>query len=284
MTVMIREPQILFRKTEEERRRNKAIGFVPTMGFLHEGHLSLVRKSRQENDFTVVSIFVNPAQFGPSEDFQIYPRNMERDFELLEKENADILFAPAPESMYLQDHSVFVEESLLSSYLCGASRPGHFRGVCTVVLKLFNLVQPHRAYFGEKDYQQLQIIRRMVRDLNLPVEIRPCPIVREPDGLAKSSRNAYLSETERQEALLLSTSLEFARKALQEGETSASILREKILTLFENHPLAKPEYVEIRHPETLEPLETVTDKALLALAVRVGKTRLIDNHVLEVSR
>jgi pantoate--beta-alanine ligase len=254
------------------------------MGFLHEGHLSLVRQCKEENDLTVVSIFVNPAQFGPSEDFQSYPRNMERDAALLEAEGTDLLFAPEPETMYEKDHSVFVDECFLARDLCGASRPGHFRGVCTVVLKLFNLARPHRAYFGQKDYQQLKVIQRMVRDLNVPVEIRPCPIVRDSDGLAKSSRNAYLSEEERREALLLNASLEMAKKALQDGESRVAALREMILTRFEKSPLAQPEYVEIRHSETLEPLEKVEDAALLALAVRVGTTRLIDNCLLETSR
>ena len=284
MTLIITDPRELHQRTREERRRGKKLGLVPTMGFLHEGHLSLVRKSREENDFTVVSIFVNPTQFGPSEDFESYPRNVEKDLALLRKEGAEILFAPEASRMYEKDHSVFVEEILLSKDLCGASRPGHFRGVCTVVLKLFNLVQPHRAYFGQKDYQQLQIIRRMVRDLNVPVEICPCPIVRESDGLAKSSRNAYLSQEERREALLLNTSLKTAEKALKEGEVSVSELRKKVLDLFEKSPHARPEYVEFRHPETLEPMDTIKESALLALAVRVGETRLIDNCLLEVPR
>jgi len=284
MTVIVKDPRVISRRVEEERERGKTIGLVPTMGFLHEGHLSLVRRCKEENDLTVVSIFVNPAQFGPSEDFQSYPRNMERDAALLEAEGTDLLFAPEPETMYEKDHSVFVDECFLTRDLCGASRPGHFRGVCTVVLKLFNLARPHRAYFGQKDYQQLKVIQRMARDLNVPVEIRPCPIVRDSDGLAKSSRNTYLSEEERREALLLNTSLEMAKKALREGENRVAALREMVLKRFEKSPLAQPEYVEIRHSETLEPLERVEDTALLALAVRVGTTRLIDNCLLETSR
>ncbi len=284
MTVTVKDPRVISRRVEEERERGKTIGLVPTMGFLHEGHLSLVRRCKEENDLTVVSIFVNPAQFGPSEDFQSYPRNMERDAALLEAEGTDLLFAPEPETMYEKDHSVFVDECFLTRDLCGASRPGHFRGVCTVVLKLFNLARPHRAYFGQKDYQQLKVIQRMARDLNVPVEIRPCPIVRDSDGLAKSSRNTYLSEEERREALLLNASLEMAKKALQDGENRVAALREMVLKRFEKSPLAQPEYVEIRHSETLEPLERVEDTALLALAVRVGTTRLIDNCLLETSR
>ncbi len=284
MTVIVKDPRVISRRVEEERERGKTIGLVPTMGFLHEGHLSLVRRCKEENDLTVVSIFVNPAQFGPSEDFQSYPRNMKRDAALLEAEGTDLLFAPEPETMYEKDHSVFVDECFLTRDLCGASRPGHFRGVCTVVLKLFNLARPHRAYFGQKDYQQLKVIQRMARDLNVPVEIRPCPIVRDSDGLAKSSRNTYLSEEERREALLLNASLEMAKKALQDGENRVAALREMVLKRFEKSPLAQPEYVEIRHSETLEPLERVEDTALLALAVRVGTTRLIDNCLLETSR
>ncbi len=284
MTVIITDPRVLSRKMEEERERGKSIGLVPTMGYLHEGHLSLVQQCRKENDCTVVSIFVNPTQFGPSEDLQSYPRDFQGDVTLLERERVDLIFAPKPEDMYGEDFSVFVEEESLSKNLCGASRPGHFRGVCTVVLKLFNIARPHRAYFGQKDYQQLKVIQRMVRDLNVPVEIRPCPIVRDPDGLAKSSRNSYLSEEERREALLLSTSLKAAQKALEGGENRASALQEMVLQRFEKSPLAKPEYVAILHPETLKPLETIEEAALLALAVRVGKTRLIDNCLLQPPR
>ncbi len=282
MTEVIKNPQAFFHKMERERGRGKSIGLVPTMGFLHKGHLSLVRQCKNENDLTVVSIFVNPTQFGPSEDLQSYPRDFKGDLTLLESEGADLLFAPEAEDMYGKDFSVFVEEHSLSRNLCGASRPGHFRGVCTVVLKLFNLAQPHRAYFGQKDYQQLKVIQRMVRDLNIPIEIRPCPIVREPDGLAKSSRNTYLSEEERREALLLNSSLKTAQKALEDGEKRVSALRDLVLGLFEKSLLAKPEYVEICHAGTLEPLEKIEETALLALAVRVGKTRLIDNCILKV--
>jgi pantoate--beta-alanine ligase len=284
MTVIITDPRVLSRKMEEEQERGKSIGLVPTMGYLHEGHLSLVQQCRKENDCTVVSIFVNPTQFGPSEDLQSYPRNLQGDVALLEKERVDLVFAPEPEEMYGKDFSVFVEEESLSKNLCGASRPGHFRGVCTVVLKLFNIARPHRAYFGQKDYQQLKVIQRMVRDLNVPVEVRSCPIVRDPDGLAKSSRNSYLSEEERGEALLLSFSLKAAQKALEGGENRASALRDMILKRFEKSSLAKPEYVAILHPETLKPLETIEETALLALAVRVGKTRLIDNCLLQPPR
>lgn len=282
MTVVVREPHSLSLRLKEKRMKGQTVGLVPTMGFLHEGHLSLVRKSCEENDITVVSLFVNPIQFGPSEDLDRYPRDFKRDLELLEKEGVDFLFAPEPEGMYHPDQSVFVEETMLSRDLCGASRPGHFRGVCTVVLKLFNLVGPDRAYFGQKDYQQLKVIQRMVRDLNVPVEIRPCPIVREADGLAKSSRNAYLSPEEREAALLLSSSLEAAKRLLAGGERNVLRLKEEVESVLAGNRLTDPEYVEIRDAETLELLEKIEGTALLALAVRVGRTRLIDNCLLEV--
>lgn len=282
MTVVVKDPRALYLKVREERMKGREVGLVPTMGFLHEGHRSLVKKCREENDLAVVSIFVNPIQFGPSEDLDCYPRDLESDLALLEEEGVDILFHPEPEAMYRQDRSVFVDETVLSRDLCGASRPGHFRGVCTVVLKLFNLVGPNRAYFGQKDYQQLKVIQRMVRDLDVPVEIRPCPIVREADGLAKSSRNAYLSAEEREAGLLLSASLAAAQLIFADGERNVARLKGEVESVLGRNRLADPEYVEIRDAETLETLEKIEGTALLALAVRVGRTRLIDNCLLEV--
>lgn len=206
------------KKICRELRKEKTIGFVPTMGYLHEGHLSLVRRSKKENDITVVSIFVNPTQFGPNEDYNSYPRNLNRDASLLEKEDVDYVFIPEIEQMYPKDYSTYINEESLSRHLCGRSRPGHFRGVCTVVTKLFNIVKPNRAYFGQKDAQQFRVIRRMVRDLNMDVEVIECPIVREPDGLAMSSRNIYLSTEERNQALALNRSLKIAENLYRSGE------------------------------------------------------------------
>lgn len=273
------------RKAVREFRAGGAeIGLVPTMGFLHEGHLSLVRKSKAENAVTIVSIFVNPTQFGPDEDFDAYPRDLERDTRLLEKEGVDIVFYPAPGDLYAADHSTFVTEERVSRDLCGASRPSHFRGVCTIVLKLFNIVTPDRAYFGEKDFQQLQVIRRMVRDLNVPVQIRGCPIVREPDGLALSSRNVYLSASERKTALALNRSLKMAREQFGSGETNAAILAESVKRELGKEENLKVEYVELRDAADLSLANIVDKPIVLALAARVGKTRLIDNMILnEVS-
>lgn len=267
----------------EELRRLRSdgtLGLVPTMGYLHEGHLSLVRRCRTENTSTVVSIFVNPTQFGPQEDLAKYPRDLERDLRLLEAEDVDLVFAPEAEEMYEPDSSTWVEETALSRGLCGASRPGHFRGVCTVVLKLFNLVQPDRAYFGQKDFQQVQVIRRMVRDLDVPVEIVSCPIVREPDGLAMSSRNVYLSETQRGSALRLSRALERARLCFDQGERRADRLLGDVRAFLLEDPAVAVEYAELRDAMTLEPVEAADAPVVLALAARIGNTRLIDNAVL----
>lgn len=277
MTTLFRAPDQITRALRPARTAGETIGLVPTMGYLHEGHLSLVRASRRENNRTVVSIFVNPTQFGPAEDLDRYPRDEQRDMELLEKEGVDFVFAPPSEAMYLPGHSVCVEETELSRGLCGAARPGHFRGVCTVVLKLFHIIRPDRAYFGEKDFQQFTIIRRMVRDLNLPVEIRPCPIVREKDGLALSSRNAYLSPGGREAALVLSASLKTARKHFQGGERDGAVLRRGILDLLAEETHVQPEYVEVRDRETLEEVSTLDRPAVIALAARVEGVRLIDN-------
>jgi len=267
-------------RSEALRQAGKRIGFVPTMGYFHEGHLALMRKARKLSDVVVVSIFVNPTQFGPGEDYERYPRNLERDFKLAEAEGVDLLFAPSEEEMYPVGYQTYVEVSDLSRPLCGASRPGHFRGVATVVLKLFNIVKPHLAVFGEKDYQQLQVIKRMVRDLNLEVEIVPHPIVREPDGLAMSSRNVYLSPEERKSALCLYQALELARRRVPEGQRDVPALKAELEEFISSHPHTRIDYVEFRDPETLEEKGMVDGPTLLALAVFVGKARLIDNTIL----
>jgi len=251
------------------------------MGFLHEGHLSLIRSALEAADTVVVSIFVNPTQFGPGEDFDCYPRDLERDLKLCEDAGAAIVFRPPPDGVYAPDHSVYVEEERLSKGLCGAGRPGHFRGVTTVVAKLFNIVLPDVAVFGQKDAQQAAVIRRMVRDLDFPVEIVVSPIVREPDGLAMSSRNTYLSDAERQDALWLHRSLREAENLYREGERSAGVLREKISSLLaDNAPLVQVEYIEIVDNSSLEAVDHIDKEALVAIAARVGNTRLIDNVVL----
>jgi len=264
----------------ELRARGRTIGFVPTMGYLHEGHLSLVRECRKSTDVTIVSIFVNPLQFGPQEDFRRYPRDPERDASLLEKEGVDILFLPEDREVYPHGFRTSVEVAGLQDKLCGRSRPGHFRGVTTVVLKLFNIVRPDCAFFGQKDAQQVFILRRMAEDLNVGVDIRVMPIVRDPDGLALSSRNSYLSAEERRAALVLFRSLEEARRMYENGERAASQIRERLLRLIAAEPLARIDYVDIVDPGSLDPVEKVKGEALVALAVYVGKTRLIDNTIL----
>ena len=266
------------------RREGLSVGFVPTMGYLHEGHLSLLQKARQENDRVAASIFVNPMQFGPSEDLASYPRDFARDSALCGAAGVDLLFHPVPEEMYRPDFCSFVDMNGLTEGLCGKSRPIHFRGVCTVVTKLFHIIAPDRAYFGQKDAQQLAVIRRMVRDLDMELEIVGCPIVREADGLAKSSRNQYLRAAERQAALVLSRALGAARAALQGGETDCGKLTAAMTACIEAEPLAKIDYVELVDSLTLQPLQTVNRTALIALAVYIGKTRLIDNFTWEAAR
>jgi pantoate--beta-alanine ligase len=266
--------------TEAERRQGRRIVFVPTMGFLHEAHLCLVRDGKKRGDRVVVSIFVNPTQFTPSEDFAGYPRDFDRDRGLLEKESVDVLFHPPVEAMYPAGAQTHVEVAQLSLPLCGAGRPGHFRGVATVVTKLFHIVLPHVAIFGEKDYQQLQVIRQMVRDLSMGIEIVGHPIVRERDGLAMSSRNSYLTAEERRAAVCLSESLCAAERLFQRGETSARAIVELVLSELAKQPLANVEYVKLCDAETLADVDEVGGAAVLALAVRVGRARLIDNRVL----
>lgn len=258
-----------------KRHQGKSIGFVPTMGALHEGHLSLIRKAAQENDFVVVSIFVNPIQFGPNEDLETYPRSQEKDIELAASAGATIVFLPQADTMY-QNQSTFVHNDSLSQHLCGLSRPGHFRGVLTVVLKFFHIVQPTRAYFGEKDAQQLILLQKMVDDLNVPVSIIPCPIVRAADGLALSSRNKYLSETERKAALCLSQAVELGKSQVTKGCSVESILI-PMRQLIEKEPLAKIDYLSVVSLASLEPVSIIQEPVLVAMAVWFGKTRLLDN-------
>jgi pantoate--beta-alanine ligase len=262
------------------RRAGKRLGLVPTMGALHDGHLSLVRAAKAQCDLVAVSIFVNPTQFGPTEDFTRYPRTFERDCQLLEKEGVDIVFAPSTEEVYRKDEVTWVTVEGLSEKLDGKSRPGHFRGVTTVVSKLFHIVGPDLAFFGQKDAAQVAVVRRLVRDLNMPVEIVVCPIVREPDGLAMSSRNAYLNPEERCRALVLQRSLRWIEEAFRGGERSAGRLLAAAKQVLANEPQVRLDYFEIVDPETLEPLDDISRPALVALAAYVGSTRLIDNVVL----
>jgi pantoate--beta-alanine ligase len=264
------------------KRQGRTIGFVPTMGFLHEGHLSLMRIAREKCDVLAVSIFVNPVQFGPNEDLDAYPRDFARDEALCTNEGVDVVFYPEPENMYASDASVWVDEEALSGVLCGASRPGHFRGVCTVVAKLFNIIQPDLAVFGEKDAQQLRIIERMVRDLNVPVQIIRGPIVREPDGLAMSSRNQYLSDSQRDDALCLQHALGLAKELVRDGERTATVIRQAMCALIEKNPGASVDYIEFVDDEKLGSVERLKGATLVALAVKIGAIRLIDNGIVEV--
>ena len=257
-----------------------SVGLVPTMGYLHEGHLSLVRRAREDCDHVIVSIFVNPTQFGPREDLSKYPRDLERDLGLLAPLGVDLVWMPTAEIMYPPGYQTWVEVEAITRPLEGSMRPGHFRGVTTVVAKLFNAVRPHRAYFGQKDAQQAAVIRQMTRDLSYPIEIVVCPIVREPDGLAMSSRNVYLDPEQRKAATVLSRSLHAAQEMYEHGERDAENLRATMKEVLASEPLAQVQYVSCADYDTLEELESVTGKALLSLAVFVGKTRLIDNLVL----
>jgi pantoate--beta-alanine ligase len=268
--------------SDAERRHGRRIAFVPTMGYLHEGHLSLVRDGKERGDRLVVSIFVNPTQFAPQEDFSAYPRDLDRDRGLLEKAGTDVLFHPSVEEMYTPGHQTFVSVENLSAPLCGAFRPGHFRGVATVVAKLFNVVQPHVAIFGCKDFQQLQVIRRMARDMNFGVEIVGHPIVREPDGLAMSSRNAYLNTVERRAALCLSRSLRAAECLARGGERRAAVILDRVRREIAGEPLARLEYASLRDAETLTEITELRDGAVLAVAVWIGQARLIDNIVFQL--
>ena len=259
------------------KKEGLRVGLVPTMGYLHEGHKSLIVRAVSENDKVVVSDFVNPTQFGAGEDLASYPRDIDRDAAICEQAGADLIFHPEPEEMYFTDNCTFVDMDGLTKGLCGKSRPTHFRGVCTVVSKLFHIVAPDRAYFGQKDAQQLAVIRRMACDLNFDIEIVGCPIVREADGLAMSSRNTYLNDAERKAALILHKSLMLGKEMIEQGEHDASQIKKAIISNIESEPLAKVDYVEIVNPDTMENIDTVEDLALIATAVYIGKTRLIDN-------
>lgn len=263
------------------RKNGESVGLVPTMGYLHEGHQSLIKKSVEQNDRTVVSVFVNPMQFAPTEDLESYPRDLNADAKLCNETGADLIFNPEPEEMYKNGFCSFVDMIGPTAELCGKSRPIHFRGVCTVVSKLFNIVQPDRAYFGQKDAQQLAVIKRMVLDLNVPIEIVGCPIIREDDGLAKSSRNTYLNDEERKAALILSKTIFMGKKLVEDGLTDAKELVRLMKENIETEPLAKIDYVEVVDFSDISIKDEISDNTLVAMAVYIGKTRLIDNFIVE---
>jgi pantoate--beta-alanine ligase len=263
------------------KKEGLSVGLVPTMGYLHEGHQSLIKKAVEQNDRVVVSVFVNPIQFGENEDLDSYPRDLEKDTKLCEETGANLIFNPSPEEMYPEGFCSYVDMNGLTKELCGKSRPIHFRGVMTVVSKLFNIVTPNKAYFGMKDAQQLLIIKRMVKDLSFGIEIVGCPIVREEDGLAKSSRNTYLSEDERKAALILYKTINLGKKILEEGERDSSVLLSKMKENINKEPLAKIDYVEAVDIERIEKVDKIEGTVLVAMAVYIGKTRLIDNFVFE---
>ena len=264
------------------RERGLSVGLVPTMGYLHEGHKSLIDKAVEQNDCVVVSVFVNPIQFGPTEDLATYPRDLEHDAAICEEAGADLIFHPQPEEMYYDDFCTYIDMDNLTKGLCGRTRPTHFRGVCTVVGKLFHIVGPDRAYFGQKDAQQLAVIRRMVRDLNFPLQIVGCPIVREEDGLAKSSRNTYLSPEERKAAVILHKGLEKGEEMVRAGERDAGRVKKAICDIIESEPLAKIDYVDIVDFDNIQEKEVLEGSVLAAVAVYIGKTRLIDNFIITI--
>ncbi len=263
------------------RKQGLTVGLVPTMGYLHEGHASLIARASKENDRVVVSDFVNPIQFAPNEDLASYPRDIDRDAKVCEENGSDIIFHPTPEEMYHKDFSTFVDITGPSEELCGKSRPIHFRGVCTVVSKLFLIVAPDRAYFGQKDAQQLAVIKRMVRDLNFDIEIVGCPIIREADGLAKSSRNTYLSPEERKAAVILHKALEKGKELVLNGEKSAKVIIDTVTQVINSEPLAKIDYVQVVDFPNIKVVEDINGDILTAVAVYIGKTRLIDNFIIE---
>ena len=266
-------------QVKEWRKEGLSVGLVPTMGYLHEGHQSLIKKSVEQNDRTVVSVFVNPMQFGPTEDLESYPRDLEADARLVESTGGDLIFNPEPEEMYKDGFCSFVNMTGLPDALCGLTRPVHFKGVCTVVNKLFNIVKPDRAYFGEKDAQQLAIIMRMVKDLNMDIEIVGCPIIREADGLAKSSRNIYLTPEERKAAVILSKSVALGKKMVADGEKDAKKIVTAMKELMNSEPLATIDYVEMVDMDTMKAIDEVKGHVLCAMAVKFGKARLIDNFI-----
>lgn len=264
------------------KKEGKTVGMVPTMGFLHDGHMSLVKRSVADNDITVVSIFVNPTQFGPNEDLEAYPRDFDSDRRMVEEAGADIIFYPSPAEMYPEGFCTSVRLKGITSVLCGLSRPVHFEGVATVVTKLFNIAIPDRAYFGSKDYQQLQVIKRMVKDMNMDVEVIGMPIIREGDGLAMSSRNVYLKPEERESALSLSKSFSLVEKLIGEGERDAKLIRFKVIDFISSHHGTAVDYVELVHPEMLNSLDRISGDFVVALAVKVGRARLIDNKYFKI--
>ena len=266
---------------KEWKKQDLSIGYVPTMGYLHEGPASLIKHARKENDKVVVSIFVNPMQFGPTEDLDSYPRDLEKDSALCAAEGVDLIFHPEPEEMYDESFCAFTDINGLSDALCGLSRPSHFRGVCTVLNKFFNIITPDKAYFGQKDAQQAAIVKQFVKDLNIPVEIIRCPIIREEDGLAKSSRNTYLSPEERKAALCLSKAVFLGEDMVKKGETDAKKVTDAMKELIGQEPLSDIEYVTAVNGLTMQEIDTIKAPALVAMAVRIGKTRLIDNFVVE---
>lgn len=274
---VVRTVRAMRRLASDIKREGRYIGFVPTMGALHEGHLSLIRTAGKNSDVVVCSIFVNPAQFGPAEDYRKYPRNPEEDLNACRRSGVNVLFIPSVSQMYSRDHCTYVVTERLTQVLCGPFRPGHFRGVTTVLMQFFNIIRPHQAYFGQKDYQQAVIVRQMVEDMHLDMQIIILPTVREPGGLAMSSRNAYLSPAERRAAPILYQALSKGREAIRDGESRAARIRSRIQAVVAKEPLVRLEYVEICDPETLQRLQGVRGKALLALAAWIGKTRLIDN-------
>lgn len=267
-------------QVSEWRKQGLSVGLVPTMGYLHEGHKSLITRAVSENDKVVVSVFVNPMQFGPSEDLESYPRDMDRDVAVCEEAGAALVFHPEPSEMYHEGFSSYIDMNTLTEGLCGKSRPTHFRGVCTVVAKLFNIVVPDRAYFGQKDAQQLAVVRHMADDLSYGIEIIGCPIVREEDGLAKSSRNTYLSNEERKAALILNKALSEGKKLINSGEKDADKIKATISDIINTEPLARIDYVEVVSWDTLEPIKEINGQVLAAVAVFIGKTRLIDNFII----
>ncbi len=270
------------KQVKEWKKEGKSVGLVPTMGYLHEGHGSLIKRSVSENDKTVVSIFVNPMQFGPNEDLESYPRDLDKDAKLCESIGADIIFNPEPEEMYEPGFCSYVNMTGLPDALCGLTRPVHFKGVCTVVNKLFNIVTPDRAYFGEKDAQQLAIIMRMVKDLNMDIEVVGCPIIREADGLAKSSRNIYLADAERKAAVILSKAVELGKSMINAGEKDAKKVTSAMKELISSEPLATIDYVEMVDMDTMKTIDEVSGHVLCAMAVKFGKARLIDNFILNI--
>ena len=268
-------------QVKEWKKEGNTIGFVPTMSYLHEGHASLIDAARKNNGKVVVSIFVNPIQFGPNEDLDSYPRDLEHDAKLCEEHGVDLIFHPTPDEMYGDNFYTFVDMDVLTKELCGLSRPVHFRGVCTVVSKLFNIVTPDNAYFGQKDAQQLAIIKRMVKDLNMPLSIHGCPIIREEDGLAKSSRNTYLSKDERKAALILSKAVKLGEDMAKAGEKDTDKIVSEMIKLIETEPMAKIDYVQAVDAVSVKPVKEMTAPVLVAMAVYIGKTRLIDNFIYE---